>query len=267
MAWHRTLNKHNVMQMTFHELHEQDQPLLLSNVWDVPSAKAAEKAGYQAIATSSAAVANMLGYPDGEGIPFAELAYVVKRIAACTSLPLSVDLEAGYSRDNDQVVRNIQALLEVGIVGINLEDSIVTDSGRSLEDATRFAERLNYLKTKLAENDQDIFINARTDVFILQHPKALEVAKRRAALYEQAGADGIFIPFCLKPEEIAAVTASTSLPVNVLANTELPDLATLGQLGVRRVSLGDYPFAQMCSAYAKGIARIKNEQSLTSLFA
>ena len=209
----------------------------------------------------------MLGYPDGEGIPFDEMAYVVKRIAACTTLPLSVDLEAGYSRDNDQVVRNIQALLALGVVGINLEDSIVSENGRTLEDATRFAERLQHIKTRLAENDQDIFINARTDVFILAHLDGVAEAKRRAGLYEEAGADGIFIPYCLNANDIAAVTASTSLPVNVLSNAELPALNTLGKLGVRRVSLGNYPFSQMCSTYATGIARINNEQSLTSLFA
>jgi len=252
--------------MNLHEVHQQELPVLLANVWDVPSAKAAEAAGYQAIATSSAAVANMLGYPDGEAIPFDEMAYVVKRIAACTTLPLSADLEAGYSRDDKQVVAHIKTLLALGVVGINLEDSIVSENGRTLEDATRFAERLKTIKTKLAENDQNIFINARTDVFILGHPDGVTEAKRRATLYEQAGADGIFIPFCLKANDIAAIVKSTTLPVNVLANADLPDLKTLGQLGVRRVSLGNYPFAQLCSNYETQIAQIKNEQSLTLLF-
>ena len=84
---------------TFEKLHRQTLPLLIGNVWDVPSAKIAELVGFQAIGTSSAAIAKMLGYEDGEEMTFSELSYIVERINANTQLPLSVDLEVGYSRD------------------------------------------------------------------------------------------------------------------------------------------------------------------------
>jgi 2-methylisocitrate lyase-like PEP mutase family enzyme len=84
----------------FDSLHNASSPLLLANVWDVPSAKVAEKAGFSAMGTSSAAVAHMLGYEDGENIPFEELYYIVERIAKSTNLPLSVDLVwcSGHNR-------------------------------------------------------------------------------------------------------------------------------------------------------------------------
>ncbi|HET6820782.1 MAG TPA: isocitrate lyase/phosphoenolpyruvate mutase family protein, partial [Candidatus Limnocylindria bacterium] len=55
------------------ELHHADQPLILANAWDVASARAIERAGAPAIATTSSGVAESLGYPDGEAIPPAEM--------------------------------------------------------------------------------------------------------------------------------------------------------------------------------------------------
>lgn len=96
-------------------------------MWDVASAKVAEKSGFQAIGTSSAAIASMLGYEDGEKIKFEELCYFVKKIAKSTSLPLSIDLEAGYSRTPTEIIKHIKILSTYGVVGINIEDSILNE--------------------------------------------------------------------------------------------------------------------------------------------
>lgn len=123
--------------MEFNNLHSQDKPLLIGNVWDVPSAKMAEELNFKAIATSSSAIAALLGYNDGEEMKFSELEYLVKRIALNTNLPLSVDLESGYSRDPKQIVNHIKRLSQVGVVGINIEDSVVNQK-RVLLDANDF---------------------------------------------------------------------------------------------------------------------------------
>ena len=81
--------------MNFADLHNPHEPLLIANVWDAASAVAAQEAGYQALGTSSAAIASTLGYEDGQGMPFDELFYMVTRILAVSKLPLSVDMEAG----------------------------------------------------------------------------------------------------------------------------------------------------------------------------
>ncbi len=82
--------------MSFKKLHEQRNPLVICNVWDVASVKTAEKLNFQAIGTSSAAIATMLGYEDGEQMSFSELTYIVKRIMKNTELPVTVDIEMGY---------------------------------------------------------------------------------------------------------------------------------------------------------------------------
>lgn len=107
----------------FKNLHQNEQPLLIGNVWNVQSAKVYEELGFKALATSSSAVANSLGYEDGEQMSFEEYFYLIERIAKSTSILLSVDLESGYGKDAIDIVENISKLSEIGIVGINLEDS------------------------------------------------------------------------------------------------------------------------------------------------
>lgn len=124
--------------MNFRELHNQSHPLIIGNVWDAPSTRAAEKLNFQAIGTSSSAISNLLGYDDGEQMDFLELEYIVKRITSATKLPLSVDLESGYSRDPEVIAHHIQRMSKLGIVGINLEDSVVAQK-RTLLNAKDFA--------------------------------------------------------------------------------------------------------------------------------
>ena len=139
----------------FKKLHEQNQPLLLANVWDVSSAKCAEQAGYKAIGTSSAAIAQVLGYDDGEQMPFSELVFMVKRIAAVTSLPLTVDIEAGYSRDPKAIAEHIKLLNQFGVVGVNIEDSVV-DGERVLLNRDEFSDLIVKLRKYLGELGVDV---------------------------------------------------------------------------------------------------------------
>src|ERR1700749_4862742 len=106
---------------TFFKLHHGEKPFILANAWNVKSAQIIENNGYDAIATSSGAISDSLGYADGEKIPFSELFYVIQRIKSCTSIPLSVDLERGYTDDPAKLNDNIQKLIDIGVAGINLE--------------------------------------------------------------------------------------------------------------------------------------------------
>src|SRR5215469_3496003 len=98
----------------FYQLHHQERPFIIANAWNVRSAQIIENNGFEAIATSSGAIANSLGYEDGEKIPFSELLYIVQRIRSRTGIPLSVDLETGYTNDLTQLNDNIQKLIDIG---------------------------------------------------------------------------------------------------------------------------------------------------------
>jgi len=251
--------------MEFKNLHNQDKPLLIGNVWDVPSTKTAEKLRFQAIGTSSSAIASILGYKDGEEMEFSELEYFVKRIALNTSLPISVDLESGYSRNPKKIVNHIKRLAKLDVVGINIEDSIVTKK-RILLDANSFAKTLSKIKSLIEKENIDIFINVRTDTFILLKENILEETKKRIKLYEKAGANGIFIPCIEKENDIKTIVNSTTLPINVMSMPNLPTFETLTKIGVKRISMGNFVFDKMYSQFEQITKHIINQNSFKSIF-
>lgn len=251
--------------MEFKELHNQETPLLIGNIWDVPSAEIAEKLGFQALGTSSAAIAKILGYPDGEKINFTELAYFVRQIAQRTTLPLSVDIESGYSRNPEQIVEHVKVLADLGVVGVNIEDSLVGTS-RTLRDAKEFALSISTMNTILQKENIDMFINIRTDTFLLAHPGAVIETKRRITLYENAGADGIFVPCIEHPEDIKEIVKSTKLPINVMAMPNLPTFETLAHLGVKRISMGNFLFDKMYDQLELLTQNILTQKSFKSIF-
>ena len=102
----------------FASLHKPGEPLLLPNAWDVASAVAIAGAGAKAIATTSAGVAWSLGVPDGAGLGAERAAAVIARIVAAIDVPVSADIEAGYS----DVAATVTAVLQAGAVGVNIED-------------------------------------------------------------------------------------------------------------------------------------------------
>jgi len=246
--------------------HQQAQALMICNVWDAASAKQAEQLGFQAIGTSSAAIANMLGYADGEQMNFEELLFVVKRIKACTSLPFSVDMEAGYSEDPLEVAAYITALSELGVVGINIEDSNC-DGERKLVAANQFAGFLASIKGQLNKDKIDIFINARTDSFILGMEDAVAETQRRAHLYAAAGADGLFVPCLTQEADIQAVVSETELPVNIMCMPELTDFKRLSALGVKRISMGNFLFDLLQDEFSASLKQITQASSFKPIFA
>lgn len=253
--------------MNFATLHTQPTPLLLANVWDVASAKAAQHAGYAAMGTSSAAIADMYGYADGEGLTFTELAHLVKRIQACCTLPLTVDMEYGYASSTQEIAANVLALAELGVAGINLEDSRVQHGERTLRDAAEFALLLRACRQHLDQKQRSLFINVRTDTFLLGLDDAREETLARGTLYAEHGADGLFVPCITAPSDITAVVDGVPLPLNVMCMPALPDFNTLTALGVKRISMGNF-IHQYCQASSQGLfSSILNNQSFEAVFA
>lgn len=246
----------------FKNLHYQDEPLLLGNAWDVQSAKLSVQQGYKAVATSSWAVASILGYEDGENISFAELSFIVERIVKNIQLPLTVDIESGYGDDIATVIANIETLCDLGVAGINLEDS----AKKQLVPATAFVAKLAAIKEGLAKKGKQIFINARTDGFLLKVPNALAETLTRIKLYE-AFADSIFVPFATAESDIKAITSATKLPVNILAMASLTSIDKLKELGVKRISMGASLYRATYKQAENILQQIKEQRSLQSLFA
>jgi 2-methylisocitrate lyase-like PEP mutase family enzyme len=218
---------------TFHRLHEGPEPLLLPNAWDAGSARLMESLGAKAVATTSAGVAWTHGYPDGDVLPVRMLLSTVVAITRAIRVPLTVDVEGGYSDEPSAVEETVARVVEAGAVGINIED------GGNAPDLLC----LKIERAKRAGNHFgiDLFVNARTDVYLRGlAPEGKRVAETlsRAKLYREAGASGIFVPGLRDAAEIRAVVQDAGLPLNVMAWPGLPAAAELARLGVRRLSAG-----------------------------
>ena len=252
--------------MNFTASHHQKSPLLLCNVWDVTSAQAAEQLNFQAIGTSSGAIASMLGYRDGEEMSFQELKYIVERITKSVDVPLTVDLEAGYSRSPTKIVEHIQQLADLGVVGINLEDSLVENGERKLLDAITFSKTLEKVCSIFTQRNSKMFINLRTDTFLLGVSEPVQETIVRAKKYHAAGAHGLFVPCIERQEDIESVINQIDLPLNVMCMPKLPNFAILKELGVQRISMGNFVFNKMRATLEKELKNILQDNSFKILF-
>lgn len=252
--------------MDFTQLHHQSKPLLIANVWDAGSAIAAQQAGYQALGTSSAAIAAMLGYEDGEGIAFDELFCIVTRIKTVTTLPLSVDIEAGFGRTAAEIITNLKRLARLGVAGVNIEDSRVVKGVRQLDNAEAFAGTLKEIRHALSAENYPLFFNVRTDTFLLNHEQALQETLLRARLYKEAGADGLFVPCLTAEKEIEILSREIDLPLNLMCMPDLPAFDRLEKLGVSRISMGNFVHSALQSTLKNILSTIRSQQSFAGVF-
>jgi 2-methylisocitrate lyase-like PEP mutase family enzyme len=224
-----------------HQWHAAPEPLVLPNVWDVASARIVEQAGAKVIATTSAGMAWALGYADGEQMPVQELLSACRRICHAVKAPVSVDIERGYGPTAQDTAELVSALIELGVVGINIEDG--TDPAtQTLADPAMLIERIACAREVARHQGLALFINARVDTYCapgVPTEARLEETLRRALNYIDAGADGIFVPGLADPDEISYLVSRLSVPLNIYAGYPgAPAVADLQRLGVRRVSLG-----------------------------
>jgi 2-methylisocitrate lyase-like PEP mutase family enzyme len=228
----------------FHQLHTGPTPLMLPNAWDVASARVIENAGAKAIATTSAGMAWTLGYPDGEQMPVQELLAACRRICHAVTSPVSIDIERGYGRDAQDTGGLVGALIQLGVVGINIEDGVVPGT-QALAHPGLLCERIACVREVARHHGLPLFINARTDTYCTARlaPEArLEETKKRALAYVDAGADGIFVPGLADSHEIAVLVQLLPVPLNVYVGYPgAPSAGELKRLGVRRISQGCGP--------------------------
>jgi 2-methylisocitrate lyase-like PEP mutase family enzyme len=249
------------------KLHEAPSILVLPNVWDVVSARMVERAGFPAVATSSAAVANSLGYPDGQRIAREEMLTVVRRIASKVSVPVSADLESGYGTSLDEIAGTALGLVEAGAVGLNFEDS-TGDPARPLFEVAEQVEKIKCLRETGDKLRVNIVINARTDVYLeaVGDPASrFEHTVTRLNAYREAGADCLFAPCVDDAETIGKLVKAVQGPLNILARPQTAPLAELERLGVARVSLGSWPMRAVMTAFDRLVRDLRERGTFESL--
>ncbi|HEY7405876.1 MAG TPA: isocitrate lyase/phosphoenolpyruvate mutase family protein [Candidatus Angelobacter sp.] len=228
------------------ELHHAATPLVLINAWDAASAAMVEHCGLPAVATSSAACANALGYPDGQQVPWNDMLALIRSIARSVSVPVTADIESGFAPGAKQLETSITQVIDAGAVGVNLEDALpghehfgplfpLPEQIERIQSARRAADKLNV----------HLVINARVDAYWqsgVTPDQALRGTLDRASAYLKAGGDCIFVPGLRNPDHIRTLVDHVhGAPINILAGPGVPSLPELAKLGVKRVSYGSGP--------------------------
>jgi 2-methylisocitrate lyase-like PEP mutase family enzyme len=213
----------------FRRLHEDELPLLLPNAWDHASAALLAERGFAAVGTTSLGVAAAAGLPDGTGAT-RELTLALGRALARLPVPVTVDIEGGFSQDPAEVAALGAELADAGVAGVNIED------GRADGTLTP-VERQCALVGALKRAAPGLFVNARTDTHWLPGADRAATADRLRA-YREAGADGVFVPGLRDEETIARLVREAGVPLNILYVPGGPAYRRLAELGVARVSCG-----------------------------
>lgn len=228
----------------FLALHYGPDLLFMPNVWNPIGARVLEAKGYPAVATASAAISASLGYRDGEKIRRTTLIDIVGRIARSVEVPVTADIEAGYAANESELVETIEQVIDAGVVGVNIEDSL--DDQHRLRPVTEQCERLAVVRQIAEQRGLPLVINARIDSFMSvefnDNGKKISDAVSRAAAYLNAGADCVYP---IGPGDRATVKELRSRikgPINILATEHAEPISSLTELGVNRVTFGPFVF-------------------------
>lgn len=228
----------------FLKFHHDEEILVLLNSWDIGSSKLIEACGYKAIATTSMGIAASLGYPDGQVIQLSEMLESITGIVNGVQVPVTVDIEAGYGNNLNEIIDSVKKIIATGIVGINIEDSI--DLSPKLVDEMEFCERIAAIRALSDSLGFHLVINTRTDSFYTSSgslKEKLSESIRRGNKYREAGADCIFVQPVWDKETISTLVKEINAPINILSNPGIgaglpPSVSELQDLGVARLSLG-----------------------------
>ena len=228
----------------FLKFHQDKEILVLLNSWDIGSSKLIEASGYKAIATTSMGIATSLGYPDCQVILLSEMIETITGIVNAVKVPVTVDIEAGYGNNLNEIIDSVRKIIATGIVGINIEDSI--DLNPVLIDEMDFCERISAIRALSDSLGFHLVINARTDSFYTSSGSTREKLSesiKRGNKYREAGADCIFVQPVWERETISTLVKEINAPINILSNPGIgagipPSVSELQDLGVARLSLG-----------------------------
>jgi 2-methylisocitrate lyase-like PEP mutase family enzyme len=229
---------------TLLSLHKGGDLLVLPNVWDPIGARVLTAKGYPSVATASAALSASLGYEDGEKIRRSTLIEFLERIARSVDVPVTADIETGYGESLAELEETIHHVIDAGIVGINIEDSL--EEGGSLRSVAEQCQRISAIRQIAEHRNLHLVINARVDCFLSSSfpdkTKALDEAVARAKAYSEAGADCIYPIGPGDEGTVRVLRNQIQAPINILASPTAASLSTLQAIGVNRVSFGPFVF-------------------------
>lgn len=231
--------------------------LILPNAWDALSAVVMETVGFKAIATTSAGVSWSLGYADGERIAWHDMLAAIERVVGAVSVPVTADIEGGFSSTTSDLLYRIEEVIGVGATGVNLEDGVgPAHQPRPLEEA---CERIAAARQAATKLNVPLVINARTDVYLsagTNDPSLFDAALARCRAYIAAGADCVYPLGLLDIAQISKLVAELKAPVNIIGRRGTPSISELQAAGVARVSTATTPALFVAGALSDSLAKL-----------
>ena len=219
----------------FRQLHSAGC-FVMPNPWDVGSARALERLGFTALATTSAGLAWTLGVADTHVTRDQALDHF-RLIAAAVSVPVNADFEGGYALDPDDVAANVTMAVATGIAGLSIEDS----SGEAADPLIGFdlaVRRVAAARRAIDRSGTGVLLTGRSEGFVCGRPD-IDDTIRRLRAFAEAGADCLYAPRIDRRDHVAAIVAAVApKPVNLLVNSPFTTVAEAARLGVRRISVG-----------------------------
>jgi 2-methylisocitrate lyase-like PEP mutase family enzyme len=221
----------------FQSLHQQKNPLLIPNPWDIGSARILAQLGFEALATSSAASAAARGRRDGRITRDGALAHA-RSIVGATDLPVSADLENGFGHEPSVVAQTILLAAKTGLVGASIEDS-TGNKDKPLYDIGHATERIAAAVDAARSLPFPFTLTGRAENFLHGNTNLDDTIQRLVA-YEKAGADVLFAPALPDLAAVRAVCDAISKPVNFMVGIRGKSFAVaeLTEAGVKRISFG-----------------------------
>lgn len=241
----------------FMALHTREGGLVLPNAWDGVSALLLADAGFEAIGTSSAALAASLGRLDGrhavtrdEHLDHAQL------LCRVSGLPVNGDFEDGYGDTAEDVAETVERAIAHGLAGIGIEDT----TGNPDDPIRDFDDAVSRVRSAVAISRHRIVVTGRTDNYLQGRPD-LDDTIRRLTAFAEAGADVVYAPFPPDLESLVKIiTAVAPTPVNVLISPAdgVMTVAELRKAGAKRISLGPALYAHAMGALEEAATALKS---------
>jgi 2-methylisocitrate lyase-like PEP mutase family enzyme len=250
--------------LRFQELHRRPGAFLIPNPWDAGSARILSKLGFEALATSSAAAAGVLGRRDGQLTRDEAIAHA-RGIVNATDLPVAADLEHGFGDSPSAVAETILLAGDAGLVGGSIEDARA-DREQPIYDIDFATERIAAAVAAARSLSFPFTLAARAENFVRGNPNLDDTIKRLLS-YEKAGADVLFAPGLPDLAAVRAVCAAVSKPVNfaVAAKGRSFSVTELAAAGVKRISFATSFYRMAMTGLVDDAQEAKEKGSFTFL--
>ena len=251
----------------FLSMHTNDKLLVLPNIWNPIGARILAAKDFPAVATASEAVSASLGYEDGERIKRSTLMDIIARIARSVDIPVTVDIEKGFGESISKLQETILQVIDSGVVGINIEDSI--GQGGALRPIDEQCERIAAVREVSGQQGLHLVINARVDSFLSgffqEKEEKIKDAVVRAKAYSEAGADCIYPIGPGDLETVRILRNRIASPINILAIPAAEPLTVLEEIGINRVSFGPFIFRSCLRKFVDIVDKLHGSQSYDCL--